>query len=100
ISERGIEVFAPRVTIARNPRADAKVPGSARCKTGIARFDDLLGDGIPRGSSMLVGGVAGTGKTVLLLEFIYRGAAEHGEKGILFSFEETEERLRATARAL
>jgi circadian clock protein KaiC len=43
--------------------------------------------------------VAGTGKTLLLLEFIYRGA-QAGEKGILFSFEETEERLRATARAL
>ena len=43
--------------------------------------------------------MAGTGKTVLCLEFIYRGALK-GEKGILFSFEETEERLRATARGL
>jgi circadian clock protein KaiC len=99
ISEHGVEVFAPRVTIARNPHADTQPP-APRCKTGIARLDDLLGDGIPRGSSMLVGGVAGTGKTVLLLEFVYRGAIEHGEKSILFSFEETEERLRATARGL
>ena len=66
----------------------------ARCKTGIAKLDELLGDGIPRGSSLLVAGVAGTGKTVLSLEFIYRGALA-GEKGILFSFEETDERLRA-----
>jgi circadian clock protein KaiC len=44
-------------------------------------------------------GVAGTGKTVLSLEFLYRGALA-GEKGIFVSFEETEERLRATARAL
>jgi circadian clock protein KaiC len=36
---------------------------------------------------------------VLLLEFIYRGALA-GEKGIVFSFEETEERLRASARGL
>jgi circadian clock protein KaiC len=62
-------------------------------------LDDLLGEGIPRGSSVLVAGVAGTGKTVLLLEFLYRGALA-GEKGIIFSFEETEERLRAAARGL
>jgi circadian clock protein KaiC len=43
--------------------------------------------------------VAGTGKTVLLLEFLYRGA-KAGEKGIIFSFEETKERLLATARGL
>lgn len=43
--------------------------------------------------------MAGTGKTVLLLEFIYRGALA-GEKGIVFSFEETEERLRALARGM
>ncbi|MBS1123661.1 MAG: hypothetical protein H6Q90_5889, partial [Deltaproteobacteria bacterium] len=52
-----------------------------------------------RGSSLLIAGAAGTGKTVMLLEFVYRGALA-GEKGILFSFEETEERLRATARGL
>jgi len=95
ITSDGIEVFAPRVTIERHEHG-ATV---GRCQTGIARLDDLLGDGIPRGSSLLIAGVAGTGKTVLLLEFIYRGAKE-GEKGIIFSFEETPERLRATALGL
>ena len=96
ITSSGIEVFAPRVTIHREDRntADTK-----RLKTGMSRLDDLLGDGIPLGSSLLIAGVAGTGKTVLGLEFIYRGA-QAGEKGIVFSFEETEERLRATARGL
>ena len=95
ISSDGVEVFAPRVTILREDRG----PPQDRCKTHISNLDDLLGDGIPRGSSLLIGGVAGTGKTVLLLEFLYRGALA-GEKGILFSFEETEERLRASARGL
>jgi circadian clock protein KaiC len=95
ISSAGIEVFAPRVTIPREDRG----PGAARCKTGISRLDELLGEGIPRGSSLLVAGVAGTGKTVLLLEFLYRGA-QAGEKGIIFSFEETAERLRASALGL
>jgi circadian clock protein KaiC len=95
IDGNGVNVFAPRVTIERKDRGAAEAP----CKTGIAKLDELLGQGIPRGSSVLVSGVAGTGKTVLLLEFIYRGALQ-GEKGILFSFEETEERLRSAAHGL
>ncbi|MBN1239083.1 MAG: AAA family ATPase, partial [Gammaproteobacteria bacterium] len=95
ITAQGVEVFAPRVTIQREDRG----PGAARLKTGISRLDDLLGQGIPLGSSLLIAGVAGTGKTVLLLEFLYRGALA-GEKGIIFSFEETAERLRAAANGL
>jgi circadian clock protein KaiC len=95
ITTNGIEVFAPRVTIQREDTG----PGESRCKTGVSKLDDLLGEGIPRGSSLLVAGVAGTGKTILLLEFVYRGA-KAGEKGIVFSFEETRERLLSTARGL
>jgi circadian clock protein KaiC len=93
LTPAGVDVFMPRVTMRREPRA----PEGPRCRTGIVKFDALLGEGIPRGSSLLVGGVAGTGKTALLLEFIYRGALA-GEKGVFFSFEETEERLLAAAR--
>jgi len=91
------DVFAPDVTIQRKPHAD-QIPAD-RLATGISTLDDLLGEGIPRGSSLLAAGASGTGKTALLLEFLYRGALA-GEKGILFSFEETEERLRATGRGL
>jgi circadian clock protein KaiC len=95
ITKAGIEVFPPRVIIQREPRS-GPVP---RLRTHISKLDDLLGKGIPHGSSLLVAGVAGTGKTVLLLEFLYRGALA-GEKGILFSFEETDQRLRDAARGL
>lgn len=97
ISTAGLEVFAPDVTIQRQARAD-HVP-TDRLQSGIPKLDELLGEGIPRGSSVLVAGASGTGKTALLLEFLYRGA-QAGEQGIMFSFEETEERLRATARGL
>lgn len=43
-----------------------------------------------------VAGGAGTGKTVALLEFIYRGAIA-GDKGLFFSFEETPDRLETAA---
>jgi circadian clock protein KaiC len=95
IGSAGVEVFAPRVTIHREDRPTTE----SRLQTGISRLDELLGNGIPRGSSLLVAGVAGTGKTILLLEFLYRGALA-GEQGILFSFEETGERLRAAAAGM
>lgn len=102
ISSTGLEMYAPRVTIRRLPGADRMTLGSEplRAKVGIDKLDSLLGTGIPYGSTLLVSGVAGTGKTLLLLEFIYRGAKEFGEKGIFFSFEETRERLIANARGM
>ncbi|HXI59719.1 MAG TPA: ATPase domain-containing protein [Polyangia bacterium] len=96
ITAAGVEVFAPRVALKREAAPHGR---PARCKTRIDKLDEILGPGIPWGSSLLIGGVAGTGKTVLSLEFIYRGA-EAGEKGILFSFEESEERLLAAGHGL
>lgn len=63
ISSSGIEIYAPRVTIRRDPHADRhnENDGPFRAKTGISKLDTLLGDGIPYGSSFLVSGVAGTG---------------------------------------
>lgn len=102
ISKSDLEVYAPRVTIRRLPMLDRHVLGDGplRAKIGISNLDSLLGEGIPYGSSILVSGVAGTGKTLLLLEFIYNGATKYGEKGIFFSFEETTERLITNARSM
>ena len=99
ISPKGVEVFAPRLTITRSAPAEPHTKDAPRCMIGIPKLDGLLGGGVPLGSSLLISGVAGTGKTVLGLEFIYRGALA-GEKGIVFSFEETDERLRSEARGL
>lgn len=102
ISSSGLEVFAPRVTIRRLPESDRMIEGNGplRTKFGIPHLDAMVGEGIPYGSSILVSGAAGTGKTILSLEFIYRGAEKFGEKGIFFSFEETTERLIATAKGM
>ncbi len=98
IDTDGVQMFAPRAAIRREPSPESEQP-PARCKTHITKLDEILGPGIPLGSSLLVSGVAGTGKTVFGLEFLYRGA-KADEKGILFSFEETDERLRAAALGL
>lgn len=99
IGDAGIEAYTPRLNIRRSSEADRQHRMTPRIPTGIAGLDELIGAGIPFGSSVLLSGGPGTGKTVLLLDFIYQGA-RLGHKGVLFSFEETPDRLRATARSL
>jgi circadian clock protein KaiC len=55
--------------------------------TGIREFDDLLGGGIERGSSTLLIGPAGTGKSLFTLQFVV-AAVERGEKAAIFIFDE------------
>jgi circadian clock protein KaiC len=61
--------------------------------TGIAGLDDILHGGIPRGNIILVEGAAGTGKTLLGMEFVYRGITAHNEPGIIVSFEVAPQKL-------
>src|SRR5438094_8468920 len=55
--------------------------------TGIKGLDEILFGGIPRGNVILVAGTAGSGKTTLGLEFVYRGAREFNEPGVIVLFE-------------
>jgi circadian clock protein KaiC len=61
--------------------------------TGIAGLDDILRGGIPRGNIILVEGAAGTGKTLLGIEFVYQGITEQNEPGIIVSFEVAPQKL-------
>lgn len=63
-----------------------------KLKTGVPGFDDLVDKGIPEGSSILVSGGAGSGKTTFSIQQL-GWAAEHGEKCLFISLEEDEERL-------
>ncbi len=56
-------------------------------KSGIAQFDQLLGGGIERGSSTLLIGPAGTGKSLFTLQFV-KAAVQRGEKAAIFIFDE------------
>src|SRR4051812_35615522 len=59
-----------------------------KCPTGIVGLDECLGGGLPRGRNTLVCGEAGSGKTLLAMEFLVRGALEHGDPGVYFSLDE------------
>ena len=62
-------------------------------KTGIKGLDEVLFGGVPRGNIILVAGTAGTGKTTLGVEFVYRGAREFNEPGVIVLFEVAPDKL-------
>jgi circadian clock protein KaiC len=64
-----------------------------RTKTGMTGLDELLNGGIPKNAVVLISGGAGSGKTVMGLQFLVKGAMDYGEKGVYITFEETREDL-------
>ena len=56
--------------------------------TGIRGFDEVLMGGVPKGRSTLITGGTGTGKTVILNEFLYQGITQFKENGVYVAFEE------------
>ena len=69
-------------------------------KTGITGLDAILGGGIPRGNVVLITGGPGSGKTSLGLEFVYRGARDFDEPGMIVTFEVSTDRLIEDAASL
>ncbi|MDB5813573.1 MAG: circadian clock protein KaiC [Rhodocyclales bacterium] len=61
--------------------------GRDKVGSGIEAFDELLGGGVERGTSALVLGPAGAGKTLLTLSFIV-AAIQRGERAAIFAFDE------------
>jgi circadian clock protein KaiC len=64
-----------------------------RCKTGIEVLDKELNGGIPQGSTILISGGAGVGKTTLSMEFLANGT-KMGEKGVFFTATETVSKIK------
>src|SRR5246127_3086649 len=57
--------------------------------TGIRGLDQVTHGGFPKGRTALVCGGPGTGKTLLGLEFLVRGAMLYNEPGVCLALEET-----------
>ena len=68
-------------------------------RTGVAGLDAILMGGIPRTNVILVQGTVGSGKTLLGMEFIYRGITQFGEPGIIVVFETSPDKLIRDASA-
>lgn len=96
ISESGIEVF-PRL----NPEVSDQSyeQTSSRISTGLAELNDMTGGGIPRGSTTLISGASGTGKTLLALHFVYAGLLA-GEAVLYVTFEENPQQILRSSASL
>jgi circadian clock protein KaiC len=74
--------------------------GIEKCPTGIAGLDEITEGGLPRGRPTLVCGGAGSGKTLLSMEFLVRGITQFNEPGVFMAFEETAEDLAKNVASL
>jgi circadian clock protein KaiC len=71
-----------------------------RISSGIKRLDTMLGgEGFYRGSTILVSGTAGTGKTSMAAHFV-DAACRRGERSLYFSFEESQGQLARNMRSI
>ena len=84
------------------PRSNSRVVRTSLAKalTGIQGLDEVTGGGLPKGRVSLVCGNAGSGKSLLAMEFLVNGAIRYGEPGVCMNFEETEEKLIANVASL
>lgn len=82
IATGGLKVF-PRLVAAEHRTSFPRT----QLKSGIAELDTLLGGGIERGSSTLMLGPAGTGKSTFAFQFV-AAAVRRGEKAAMFLFDE------------
>jgi circadian clock protein KaiC len=84
ITQDGIETFPRTFGLAQE---SGHVKGARRSSTGIPALDALMGGGIPDGSSLLLAGPSGSGKSILASQFIGEGL-QQGEPGVMAVFEE------------
>ena len=90
----GVRSF-PRLIAAEQSTRSGREPGSS----GIKELDELFGGGLDRGTTTLILGAAGTGKSTLALQYAAQMAAG-GERGIIFGFDETRSIMLGRAKAL
>ncbi|QYF88147.1 ATPase domain-containing protein [Brevundimonas sp. PAMC22021] len=82
IKQGGLDVY-PRIVASEHRR----VFNRDQASSGVAELDALLGGGVERGSSALILGPAGTGKSLFAINFAIAAVAR-GEKAALFIFDE------------
>ena len=94
IDDKGFSVL-PITSIGLSHKAPTE-----HISTGIERLDNMLDSrGFYRGSSILVSGTAGTGKSTLAAHFI-EAACERGERALYFAFEESEDQIIRNMRSV
>lgn len=94
IVDGGLHVY-PRLVAAAHRSAHS----SAEVSSGVPELDALLGGGLDRGTSTLLMGSAGTGKSTIAAQFVGTAAAR-GERSLVFCFDESPTNLILRATGL
>lgn len=94
ITGDGIHVFPHRIE-----PIGAQHPTVELLSSGIPQLDDLLGGGIESGTTTIISGPSGVGKTTLGVAFL-ASAITRGKRAVLFTFEEAIESLMIRSRGI
>jgi circadian clock protein KaiC len=94
IATGGLRVF-PRMIAAEHRTQFRTEPVSS----GVKQLDALFGGGLDRGTTTLILGQAGTGKSSLALQYALQ-MADRRERSIMFTFDETQNVMLSRAKAL
>src|SRR5712691_1498117 len=100
VDGRGIEVYR-RVQAPRVPRRDraAAFDPTTRVSTGVPGLDELVNGGYFLGSTTVVAGMSGVGKSVMALHYIAEGA-RRGERSLMLSLDEQVPQLLRNAASV
>lgn len=93
--ERGGLVVFPRLVAAEHREPFER----GQIKSGVAALDTLLGGGPDRGTSTLLMGPAGSGKSTIAVQYA-AAAAARGDHAVIFAFDESPATLEARTQAL
>ncbi len=94
IRKGGLQVFPRLIAYDRSTDYPTGIASS-----GLKNLDALLGGGLNRGTSSLVLGPAGSGKSIIVTQFAY-AAAERGDRVLVLSFEESTRNMMERAKIL
>jgi len=94
LTEKGMEVF-PKLKLKKNKfNYNNKMISS-----GIIEVDNLLHGGIEKGTTTVISGASGVGKTTLGLQFL-QAASKRGERSVVYTFEEDDRTLLKRAESI
>ena len=88
LEKKALPMFSKRLEA-----EDILIGMEERIKTGISVLDESLEGGFVKGTVNLVGGGAGSGKSILSMQYLVNGIEQFNEPGVYVSFEESEKRL-------
>ncbi|MBA3709972.1 MAG: AAA family ATPase [Planctomycetes bacterium] len=94
IRKGGLQVFPRLIAYDRSTDYPTGIASS-----GLKNLDLLLGGGLNRGTSSLILGPAGSGKSIIVTQFAY-AAAERGDRVLVLSFEESTRNMMERAKLL